>query len=85
MKSVFKTIKLLFSGDTMQRCKLRQILRYHMLSKFSSTETFANHMMLLFYSFGDGKIIVIMFSVIVAKQKSIARSPGGCKHKQNKV
>ena len=31
------------------------------------------------------KIIVIMFSVIVAKQKSIARSLGGCKHKQNKV
>ena len=31
------------------------------------------------------KIIVIMFSVIVAKQKSIARSLGGCKHKQSKV
>ena len=55
MKSVSKTIKLLFSGDTVQRCKLRQILRYHMPSKLSSTETFANHMMLLFYSFGDGK------------------------------
>ena len=45
----------MISGETMQCCKVRHILQYHMPNKLSSPEKFIYFILLLFHLFRDGK------------------------------
>ena len=45
----------MISGETIQCCKVRRILRYDVPNKLLTLEKMAHHMLLLFYPFRDEK------------------------------
>ena len=59
-----KQIKLMNSGEKMQCCKVRRILRYHIPNEVLCPAKFTHHVLLLFYPFRDERELLSGFPPI---------------------
>ena len=57
-------VKLMISEETMRCRKVRRILSYHVINKLLAPENFAQHVLLLVYSFIDEKTLLLGFPLL---------------------